>query len=114
MLVQQQNNGVDSGLYSKGFATSLAFGEDPSNSTNDSAVLQPHLIKCLISGTTAPFPKIEGKREVKVYHTINDRRCEKIPITVFREIRKRGFAVDSKNRNAEKKKDYIDYTFRRI
>ena len=39
MLVQQQNNGVDSGLYSKGFATSLAFGEDPSNSTNDSAVL---------------------------------------------------------------------------
>ena len=45
MPVQQQKNGVDYGLFSIAFATSLAFGEDPSNSTYDSAALRPHLIK---------------------------------------------------------------------
>ena len=39
MLVQQHKNGADSGLFSKRFATSLEFGEDPSNSTYDSAAL---------------------------------------------------------------------------
>ena len=65
MPVQQQKNGVDCGLFSIAFATSLAFGEDPSNSTYDSAALRPHLIKCLTSGRIAPFPKIEGKRVVR-------------------------------------------------
>ena len=56
-----KKNGVDYGLFSTAFATSLAFGEDPSNSTYDSAALRPYLIKCLTSGRIAPFPKIEGK-----------------------------------------------------
>ena len=65
MPVQQQKNGVDCGLFSIAFATSLAFREDPSNSTYDSAALRPHLIKCLKSGRISPFPKIEGKRVVR-------------------------------------------------
>ena len=65
MPVQQQKNGVDCGLFSIAFATSLAFREDPSNSTYDSAALRPHLIKCLTSGRISPFPKIEGKRVVR-------------------------------------------------
>ena len=65
MPVQQQKNGADCGLFSIAFATSLAFGEDPSNSTCNSAALRPHLIKCLTSGRIAPFPKIEGKRVVR-------------------------------------------------
>ena len=65
MPVQQEKNGVECGLLSIAFATSLAFGEDPSNSIYDSAALRPHLIKCLKSGRIAPFPKIEGKRVVR-------------------------------------------------
>ena len=65
MPVQQQKNGVDCELFSIAFATSLAFGEDPSNSTYDSVALRPHLIKCLTSGRIVPFPKIEGKRVVR-------------------------------------------------
>ena len=57
-----KKNEVDYGLFSTAFATSLAFGEDPSNSTYDSAALRPHLIKCLTSGRMAPFPKIERKQ----------------------------------------------------
>ena len=60
-----KKNEVDYGLFSTAFATSLAFGEDPSNSTYDSAALRPHLIKCLTSGRISPFPKIEGKRVVR-------------------------------------------------
>ena len=59
MSVQQQKNEVGCRLFSIAFATSVAFGEDLSNSTFDSVVLRPHLIKCLIS---APFPEIKGKR----------------------------------------------------
>ena len=62
MSVQQQKNGVGCRLFSIAFATSLAFGEDLSNSIYDSAGLRPHLIKCLTSGRIAPFPKIERKR----------------------------------------------------
>ena len=65
MPVQQQKNGVDCGLFSIAFAKSLAFGEDPSNSTNDLAVLQPHLIKCLTCGKILPFPKVEGNQVVR-------------------------------------------------
>ena len=62
MSVQQQKNGVGCRLFSIAFATSLAFGEDLSNSIYDSAGLRPHLIKCLTSGRIAPFPEIERKR----------------------------------------------------
>ena len=65
MLEQQQQNRVGFRLFSIAFATSLAFGEDSSSSTYDSAALRSHLIKCLKSGRTAPFPKIDGKRVVR-------------------------------------------------
>ena len=65
MLEQQQQNRVGCRLFSIAFATSLAFGEDSSSSTYDSAALRSHLIKCLKSGRTAPFPKIDGKRVVR-------------------------------------------------
>ena len=62
MSVQQQKNGVVCRLFFIAFTTSLKFGEDPSNSTYDSAALRQDLMKCLTSGRIAPFPKIEGKR----------------------------------------------------
>ena len=65
MSVQQQKNGVGCRLFFIAFTASLAFGEDLSNSTYDSAALRPHLIKCLTSGRISPFPKIEGKRVVR-------------------------------------------------
>ena len=58
-------NGVDCRLFSIAFATSLAFGEDPSNSTYDSAALRAHLIKCLTSERITPFTKIGGKQVVR-------------------------------------------------
>ena len=59
-------------FFSIGFATGLGFGEDPYNSTYDSAALRPHLIKRLISGRIVPFPKIEGKGVVRCKSSTHD------------------------------------------
>ena len=39
--VKQQKNGVDCGLFSPAFATTLAFGGDPSTATYDAAYWEP-------------------------------------------------------------------------
>ena len=45
--VQQQLNGVDCGVFTIAFATSLAFGEDHTQIVYDNRKRQDHLIKCL-------------------------------------------------------------------
>ena len=57
MPVQQQNNGVDCGLFAIAFATSLAFNEDPALTTYDTKLLRTHLISCLEVGKMSLFPK---------------------------------------------------------
>ena len=133
MPVQQQKKGVDCGLFSIAFAISLAFGEDPSNSTYHSAALRPHLINCLTSGRISPFPKIEGKRVVRwkpSTHTVEIFCSCRTPWTaqrnsshdmaqccmcsdkqhwlLFVKSRKRGFAVDVKTEIRRKEYDYKD------
>ena len=59
--VQQQNNGVDCGPFAAAFATSLAFGQDPSKVQYDAAKLRSHLLKCLKNKEMEPFPTIDSK-----------------------------------------------------
>ena len=40
--VKQQKNGADCGLFSPAFATTLAFGGDPSTATYDAAYESPY------------------------------------------------------------------------
>ena len=44
--VQQQKNGIDCGLFSVAFATTLTFDGNPSTVNYDAALLIAHLIKC--------------------------------------------------------------------
>ena len=55
--VQQQDNGVDCGLYAIAFATSLAYGENPEEELFDKSKLREHLKSCFRSQTMTPFPK---------------------------------------------------------
>ena len=58
--VQQQNNGDDCGPFAAAFATSLAFGQDPSKVQYDAAKLRSHLLKCLKNKEMEPFPTIDS------------------------------------------------------
>ena len=48
-----------------------------------------------------------------MYSEWYNKKCEKMSLTVFRENRKRGFAVDVKKEVLRKEYDYKGYTFRR-
>ena len=61
--VQQQNNSIDCGLFAAAFATSLAFGQDPSKVQYDAAKLRSHLLKCLKNKEMEPFPTIDSKEQ---------------------------------------------------
>ena len=54
--VQQQKNGVDCGLFSVAFASTFAFGGDPSTATYDAALLRDYLIKCFDNKIMVEFP----------------------------------------------------------
>ena len=62
--VKQQKNGVDFGLFSIAFATTLTFGGDPSTVNYDAALLRAHLIKCFDNNLIVEFPVTE-KRVIK-------------------------------------------------
>ena len=62
--VQQQRNGVDCGLYAIAFATSLAFGKDPTTLAYDETQLRTHLVRCLEAGRMSEFPTINGNKRV--------------------------------------------------
>ena len=57
--VQQQDNSVDCGLYALAFATSLAFGDDPSLIVYDASKLRQHLLNCLTNNEVTRFPTTE-------------------------------------------------------
>jgi hypothetical protein len=59
--VQQQENGVDCGLYAIAFATTLAFGEDPTKVMYDPLQLRGHLISCFEDGKMRKFPTTSAK-----------------------------------------------------
>ena len=54
--VQQQSNDVDCGLFSLAFATSLAYGDNPTKIFFDENSMRPHLLKCIEQGKVTPFP----------------------------------------------------------
>ena len=54
--VQQQNNGVDCGVFAIAFATALAHGMDPSKIAFDVSLMRGHLLKCLIAKKMSLFP----------------------------------------------------------
>ena len=54
--VQQQKNLSDCGAFSIAFATSLVYGQNPMNVTNDISQMRPHLMQCLKGGIMTPFP----------------------------------------------------------
>ena len=56
LSVQQQNNGVDCGVFAIAFATSLAFGKDPTETIYDERLLRKHLFTCLCNGKMELFP----------------------------------------------------------
>ena len=59
--VQQQGNGVDFGVYTIAFATSLAYGGNPEKESYDKKKIRPHLVECLKIGKLIPFPTITGE-----------------------------------------------------
>ena len=54
--VQQQNNGVDCGVFAIAFATSLAHGNDPCTAAYNVSLMRSHLIKCLQQKKMELFP----------------------------------------------------------
>ena len=113
MPVQQQKNSVDCGPFAIAFATTLAFGGDPSDIVYDPEGLRPHLLHCLEAGKMEEFPTlISSKRSIRAKKRTNaielfcscrtpykentemaqcdfcnewyHKRCEKIPDMVFR------------------------------
>ena len=54
--VQQQNNGVDCGVFAIAFATSLAHGNDPCTAAYNVPLMRSHLIKCLQQKKMELFP----------------------------------------------------------
>ena len=63
---QQQDNDVDCGIFSLAYATSLLFGENPTNISYDITRMRQHLDRCLAHGKVQPFPKIlDGACEIK-------------------------------------------------
>ena len=57
--VQQQANTVDCGVFAIAFATSIAFGQDPSKQRFDVTKLRNHLFECLRSLKMSPFPEMK-------------------------------------------------------
>ncbi len=54
--VQQQEKGVDCGLFAIAFATDLAFGVNPAAASYDQRAMRKHFLQCLVSQKMEPFP----------------------------------------------------------
>ena len=76
--VQQQDNGVDCGLYAVAFATSLAFGDDPVKLFYNKYNLQTHFINCLLNKNMTKFPGV-SKSEVNTKVC----RSKTIPLEIY-------------------------------
>ena len=72
--VQQQNNGLDCGLFAVAFATEFCFNGYKGDTVLefDRQEMREHLYKCLVNKKLSPFPKLSLKRKSKLM------RCPKI------------------------------------
>lgn len=62
--VQQQSNSVDCGVFAIAFATSVAFGENPTTCQYDKSKMRGHLIQCLEEGQMQPFPQYLPQKRI--------------------------------------------------
>ena len=62
--VQQQANGVDCGVFAIAYATSLAFGENPTLCSYNVPLMRQHLVNCLEKEMMYPFPKQDITKRV--------------------------------------------------
>jgi hypothetical protein len=74
---QRQGNGYDCGVFAIAFATSLAYGEDPSKLSYDTKQLRNHLRACMESNRLTPFPstKCAGNRSRRETMATEDVHC---------------------------------------
>ena len=63
--VQTQNGGSDCGLFALAFATSLCFGENPSDITYIQHEMRSHLRQCFDERSISLFPKEPKKKQYK-------------------------------------------------
>ena len=62
--IYMQNGSSDCGLYAVIFATSIAFGEDPTTLRFRPESMRQHLFKCLQAGKMEPFPPSTVNQEI--------------------------------------------------
>ena len=73
--VQQQSPGSNNcGLFAIAFATSLAFGQDPTNVTYNEQSLRTHLLHCIDNNSMTPFPAAGSRRP--------PRKCKQMTVKV--------------------------------
>ena len=70
-MVQQQSNYVDCGLFSLAFATSVAYGDNPTKIFFDGNSMRPHLLKCIEQGQVAPFPAPKDNKKLLRCKSVN-------------------------------------------
>ena len=69
--VDMQPNGIDCGLYSLAFATTLCSGGDPVKLHYHNDQMRSHLMKCLENGVVEPFPATKcGARRPRSIQTV--------------------------------------------
>ena len=69
--VDMQPNGIDCGLYSLAFATTLCSGGDPVKLHYHNDQMRSHLMKCLENGVVEPFPATKcGARHPRSIQTV--------------------------------------------
>ena len=68
--MQQQDGGVDCGLFAIAFATELAYGNDPVQVSYVQSAMQDHLLLCLEQGEMKLFPRLIYKTLILVHETI--------------------------------------------
>ena len=62
--VHQQANGVDCTVFETAYATSLAFGENPTLCSYNVPLMRQHLVNCLEKEMMYPFPKQDSTKRV--------------------------------------------------
>ena len=68
--VQQQENGVDCGVFALAYTTSLAFGENPSLCSYNMPLMRKRSVNFLEKEMMYPFPKLDNTKRVLKYKKI--------------------------------------------
>ena len=73
---QQQQGGVDCGLFSVAFAFHAAHGDDVGKLCLDQSMMRHHLLDCFEQQELSPFPEIAGKtRRCRTKHFFISLHC---------------------------------------